>query len=155
MTVHFAYGSNMSRALMQARCPTARALGTARLDGWRFIVTQDGYASIVPSPGSAVHGVLWQLAPRDLAALNTYESLHTGLYRPRILPVRFHGRILRALTYIGRSRQEGRPRSGYQNGIVVPAARGWELPERYVAELSRWSPTAWCGARPAEPGDLR
>ena len=31
MTLHFAYGSNMSRALMGARCPDATALGVATL----------------------------------------------------------------------------------------------------------------------------
>ena len=38
MTLHFAYGSNMSRALMQARCPRAEAIGTATLSGWRFLI---------------------------------------------------------------------------------------------------------------------
>ncbi len=31
MTLHFAYGSNMSRALMRARCPRREALGVATL----------------------------------------------------------------------------------------------------------------------------
>jgi hypothetical protein len=31
VTLHFAYGSNMSRALMGARCPGATALGSRRL----------------------------------------------------------------------------------------------------------------------------
>ena len=46
MTLHFAYGSNMSRALMRRRCPGARGLGPARLEGWRYIITRDGYASL-------------------------------------------------------------------------------------------------------------
>ncbi|HXW23776.1 MAG TPA: gamma-glutamylcyclotransferase family protein, partial [Xanthobacteraceae bacterium] len=87
MTLHFAYGSNMSRALMQRRCPGARALGPARLDGWRFTIMREGYASIVPAAGAAVHGVAWRLSPRDLAALNAYESLDRGLYLRRVLPV--------------------------------------------------------------------
>ena len=51
MTLYFAYGSNMSRALMRARCPTAREVGTATLAGHRLIITSDGYASVVPEPG--------------------------------------------------------------------------------------------------------
>jgi gamma-glutamylcyclotransferase (GGCT)/AIG2-like uncharacterized protein YtfP len=152
MALHFAYGSNMSRALMRRYCPGAQALGSARLDGWRFMVTSDGYASIVPARGGAVHGVLWRLGTRDLAALNAYESLDSGLYRTRLLPVRHGARVVRALTYLGRSIQAGRPRPGYQDGIVVPAAREWGLPARYVAELARWSPSARRGVRAAEPG---
>ena len=49
--LHFAYGSNMSRALMGVRCPGATALGTATLDGWRFVIGVDAYASVVRQPG--------------------------------------------------------------------------------------------------------
>src|ERR1700704_1943306 len=87
MVLHFAYGSNMSRTLMRARCASAAARGTAQLPGWRFLITQDGYASIVPAAGATVHGVLWRLAPRDLAAINAYEALSVGLYRRCTLPV--------------------------------------------------------------------
>src|ERR1700754_4961477 len=113
--LHFAYGSNMSRVLMQRRCPTAAAIGVARLDGWRFIVTRDGYASITPAPGAAVQGVLWRLAPRDLAAVNAYESLDSGLYRRRMVGVVHGGQRVAALVYVGRERRAGRPRPGYQD----------------------------------------
>ena len=46
MTLHFAYGSNMSRALMSARCPGAEAIGTATLSGWRFVINPEGFGSI-------------------------------------------------------------------------------------------------------------
>ena len=73
--LHFAYGSNMSAALMRRRCPGARLEGCAHLPGYRFTVMRSGYASVVPAPGSIVHGVLWRLAPRDVAALNAYGNL--------------------------------------------------------------------------------
>lgn len=142
MTWHFAYGSNMSRALMHARCPGAVATGPARLDGWRFIIMQGGYASIVPDPGAAVHGVLWRVTPRDLSALNAYEALHSGLYRRRTLPVRLGRGVVPALTYIGRTRSPGRAKIGYQDGIVLPSARDWGLPKHYIAELIRWTLSA-------------
>jgi len=134
--LHFAYGSNMDRAAMRRRCPGAVAIGPARLADWRFIITRDGYASIVPAPGEAVHGVLWRLGPRDLSALNAYESLDSGLYRRRMLGVQWGGRFLRALTYVARTRHAGRPRPGYQS-LVVAAARDWNLPEDYVGGLAR------------------
>jgi gamma-glutamylcyclotransferase (GGCT)/AIG2-like uncharacterized protein YtfP len=136
MTLHFAFGSNMSRKLMGRRCPGARALGPARLDGWRYVITCDGYASLVRDPGARVHGVLWRLTPRDLAALNAYEQ---RAYLRRIVPVR-HGASRRpALVYLAPERGGGTARPGYQE-LVVAAARDWGLPEAYVARLGRWIP---------------
>jgi cation transport regulator ChaC len=139
MTLHFAYGSNMSRPLMRARCPGAGEIGLACLSGHRFTITPDGYASVVPAAGGIVHGVLWRLTPRDLAALNAYESLDRGLYVRRQLPVRHGGRRLRALVYVATREGAGRPRPGYQE-IVLAAARDWGLPEDYVQMLARFAP---------------
>jgi len=151
MSRYFAYGSNMSSALMGRRCRNAVAIGAARLDGWRFIVTRDGFASVVPAAGAAVHGVLWQLSPRDLAALNAYESLDSGLYVRRVLPVRSGERVIPALVYVGRDRTPGQPRPGYQR-VVVEAAREWRLPDTYVRALERWG--APFGARAVEAGEI-
>src|SRR5262249_23560192 len=137
VTLHFAYGSNMSRALMAARCPQARPLGLATLAGWRFIVNPDGFGSIAPRPGGCGHGVLWRLCGRDLAAVNAYESVDTGLYLRRGMPVRCGARRLRALVYVASRQGEGIPRPGYIN-LVVAAAREWELPEPYIRSLARW-----------------
>ena len=150
--LHFAYGSNMDRAAMRRRCPTAAAVGAAWLENWRFIVTRDGYASILPARGSVVHGVLWRLTARDLAAVNAYESLDSGLYRRRMLPVSQGGRRLKALVYIARDSCEGRPKPGYQS-LVIQAARDWNLPEDYIRGLERWSPSRFSGARAAETGE--
>jgi gamma-glutamylcyclotransferase (GGCT)/AIG2-like uncharacterized protein YtfP len=151
--LHFAYGSNMSRLLMQRRCPGALAIGTAALRGWRFVITVDGYGSIVPRPGEVVHGVLWRLSPRDLAAVNAYESLDSGLYVRRILPVRYDRGQVSALVYIARQRDEGRPRPGYM-ALVEHAAREWQLPAGYVQTLSRWAPSALGGARRKDTGEI-
>jgi gamma-glutamylcyclotransferase (GGCT)/AIG2-like uncharacterized protein YtfP len=152
--LHFAYGSNMSRAPMRRRCPTATALGVARLSGWRLIVTRDGYASIVPERAGTVHGVLWRLAPRDWAALDAYESLDSGLYVRRILAVMWRGRRLRVIAYVGRARAQGRPKPGYQ-AMVVAAAREWDMPDDYVQALGRWAPAQHPGARPVEMGEIQ
>jgi hypothetical protein len=153
MTLHFAYGSNMSRALMRARCPTAAALGTATLQHWRFIIGVEGHGSIAPQPGGIVHGVLWRLGPRDLTALNAYECIDCGLYIRRILPVRRGAGLLPALVYILRRPGEGRPRPAYIH-LVAAAAREWDLPEPYIERLCRWSPSRWSGARARDTGEI-
>jgi cation transport regulator ChaC len=157
MTLYFAYGSNLHRAAMQARCPGARALGPARLDSHRFFIGVDGWGSVKPSPGETVHGVLWRLTPRDLAALHAYELLHKGLYDVRHLPVRMGrdsgGRRALAMLYVLRRRYPGRPKPGYAE-LCAAAARSWQLPERYVREVSRWSTSRWTGSRAIDGREL-
>jgi gamma-glutamylcyclotransferase (GGCT)/AIG2-like uncharacterized protein YtfP len=151
--LHFAYGSNMSPALMRARCPGATALGPAALGGWTFLVTADRYASIVPRPGGVVHGVIWRIGPRDLAALNAYESLDSGLYRRRMLSVRYAAQTRRALVFLGRTGDRGQPNPEYLDEIAR-AARYWNLPPSYTRALARWSPSRWHGARRVDTGEI-
>jgi gamma-glutamylcyclotransferase (GGCT)/AIG2-like uncharacterized protein YtfP len=144
MRLYFAYGSNMSVALMRRQCQEAEAIGPARIEGWRFIIMREGYASIVPAAGGTVHGVLWRITPRDLAALNVFEGVDSGLYVRRVLPVRFGARRVSTLTYVSPEQTEGRPRPGYQT-FVVAAARAWSFPDAYVRELARWGPARFAG----------
>jgi hypothetical protein len=153
VTLHFAYGTNMSRALMRGRCPQARALGIATLAGWRFIINADGLASLAAQPGARVHGVLWDLSTRDVVAINAYEGVASGLYDGRLLPVRHGGGHAKALVYIARNEGRGTPRPGHLE-IVLNAARDWDLPAAYISALSRWSASRWAGARAKDTGEL-
>jgi gamma-glutamyl AIG2-like cyclotransferase len=145
MTLHFAYGSNMSRALMARRCRGAQAIGTATLPDWRFVINPEGFGSIAPQPGGCVHGVLWRLSARDLAAVNAYESVDPGLYVRRRLAVRCGETQAMALVYM--------PRPGYIP-LVVEAAREWQLPEGYIRSLARWAPSRWRGVRAKDTGEV-
>jgi hypothetical protein len=153
MTLYFAYGSNMNCSAMKRRCPGARAIGPGVLDGYRFFVGRDGWGSVAPSARDVVHGVLWRLTPRDIAALHAYELLHQGLYDVRHLPVRRSGRRMRAMIYLLRRRAPGRPRPGYVE-MIAAAARGWNLPEPYVRSVERWSTSRWTGTRVIDTGEL-
>ncbi len=153
MPLYFAYGSNMSRAAMCRRCPQASAVGPAALEGYRFFVGIDGWGSVRPDRGATVHGVLWRLTPRDLAALHAYELLHKGLYEVRHLPVRHDAKRLRALTYLLRRRARGRPKPGYAE-MIAASAREWNLPECYIRSVERWSISRFTGARIIDVGEL-
>ena len=153
MTLYFAYGSNMQRAAMQARCPAARIVGPAVLDGYRFFVGVDGWGSVKPAPGSKVHGLLWKLTPRDIAALHAYELLHAGLYDVRHIGVRKGARLVTAMIYVLRRRAEGRPKPGYVE-MIAAAARDWKLPEAYIRSVERWSRSRFTGARVIHTGEL-
>jgi AIG2-like family len=147
--LHFAYGSNMHRAVMRKHAPQAQALGVARLANYRFVITADGYASVEPARAQAVHGVLWRLTPRDRVTLDGWENIAGGLYRAETIPVFAAGRRRPALVYVARPRGAGVPKSGYME-IVVAAARAWKLPAGYIESLQHWLP-----ARPTGSGSRK
>jgi gamma-glutamylcyclotransferase (GGCT)/AIG2-like uncharacterized protein YtfP len=148
MTLYFAYGSNMSRTWMGQLCPKAEALGTAMLADHRFLVMSGGYASVLRHVGEEVHGVLWRIAQADLHALDRYEDVAGGLYDRWMIPVQHRGDRRTALIYIGRSDVPGRARPEYCE-LLLNAARDWELPATYVANLARE-----LSAREDEAGEL-
>ncbi|MCB1492504.1 MAG: gamma-glutamylcyclotransferase [Rhodobiaceae bacterium] len=138
MRLYFAYGSNMSVQQMKRRCPAARPLGIAHLDGWRFIINMRGTASIVPHPGGRVEGVLWRCTSECVATLDVFEGVGKKRYRKLHVPVagRTDGRPV--LTYAGMARGEGRPIRAYLEGTILPAATHWGLSDAYRSELARW-----------------
>jgi hypothetical protein len=155
VTLHFAYGANMSRAVMRKHAPRARPLGVAVLAGHRFVISADGYASVVPARAltQGVYGVLWRLSAPDRNQLDAWEDVAGGLYRAAMLPVRIGGRRMPALVYLARS-GEGRARPGYMD-LVLAASREWKLPLRYIAMLERWLPAASGAARDAKIREFR
>ena len=153
MVLYFAYGANMDTEQMARRCPGAIPLAKTRLANWRFLITTEGYASIAPKTGAQVHGVIWQLTLRDIAALNAYECLDSGLYVRRTLGLPYGGRVARALVYTAGTCREGRPRPGYHR-VLIKAAQHWELPPGYVEMLRRLVPWRLFGARKPEAGEL-
>ncbi|WP_436148431.1 gamma-glutamylcyclotransferase family protein [Bosea sp. LjRoot90] len=137
MPLYFAYGLNMDIAGMAQRCPRSKPLGLARLPRHRFIVTTDGYASVIRDPRESVHGVLWDCALGDIRTLDKFEELASGLYAKISQPVIVEGGAKRALIYVGRSGDIGRPRPGYLESIIT-SARSWDLPETYLAGMNRF-----------------
>ncbi len=139
MPLYFAYGSNMDQAAMAQRCPASKPVGLGRLMRHRFIVFEEGYASVVRDPQRVVWGMVWDLALADVPALDRYESLSTGLYTKVILPVVTAQGPRRAVVYIGRSARPGTPKPAYMEG-VIGAARHAGLPEDYIRSLAVWLP---------------
>jgi len=128
-------------------------VGAGRLANHEFFVGIDGWGSVRPKAGATVHGVLWRLTPRNIAALHAYELLHAGLYNVRTLPVRHGAQLLPAMIYLLRRRATGRPKPGYIE-MIVAAARDWRLPERYVRTVERLRTSRFLGARIIDAGEL-
>lgn len=76
----FAFGSNLSVAQMQRRCPGAVLVGPAMLDGYRLAFGSHssgwngGVATVVRAKGHRVRGVVYQLSEEDVARLDRCEG---------------------------------------------------------------------------------
>lgn len=142
---YFAYGSNMDVQQMAVRCPDAVVVGTACLPGHRFLINTHGVATVVPSQGEAVHGVLWEISKADEASLDHYEGVGTGFYRKVITRVLFDGgNAADALIYVARDEKPGRARLGYLERVVA-AAEQHRLTQDHINALRSMSelPSLW------------
>lgn len=83
-TLYFGYGSNLSPFQMSGRCPSSGVpVAIARLNSWMWIITERGYANVIPvrpartstdTDASSVWGLLYNLTPEDEATLDMYEG---------------------------------------------------------------------------------
>ena len=136
MPLYFAYGANMSVGAMARRCPRSKALGPARLERHRLQVMREGWLTAAPDPRSAVHGVLWDLALSDVAALDRYEGLPQGLYDKVAQPVITPRGPRQAIVYFGANSGPGIARPDYIADVLA-AARSWPLSAAATATLDR------------------
>jgi AIG2-like family len=126
----------MDVSAMAGRCPRSKPLGLARLERHRLAVMREGWLTAVRDPVSAVHGVLWDLALSDIAALDRYESLSQGLYAKLTQAIIAECGAKRAIIYVGANAGPGALRPAYI-AEVLAAARSWPLPGEGVAALER------------------
>ena len=100
--VYLAYGSNLNLVQMGYRCPDAKVIGTAVLNGYRLVFRGDrhtGVATIEQERGSAVPVLLWEITKRCEQALDRYEG-YPHLYRKEQLTVDLDGEKVQAMAYV-------------------------------------------------------
>jgi Gamma-glutamyl cyclotransferase, AIG2-like len=136
MPLYFAYGANMNVRAMARRCPRSKALGQARLLRHRLAVMREGWLTVARDPRSAVHGVLWDLALADVAALDRYEGLPQRLYAKLAQPVVAELGPRQAIVYFGANAGPGDARQDYI-AEVIAAARSWPLAAETIEALER------------------
>jgi gamma-glutamylcyclotransferase (GGCT)/AIG2-like uncharacterized protein YtfP len=99
---------------MSVRCPTAVPMGKAILPDYRLEFKS--YATIVPSPGESVEGVLWTIAPADEVSLDLLEG-YPEFYSKKHVTVK-QGMDYIAMTYIMNPREHGHaPSEGYYSMV--------------------------------------
>lgn len=135
--MNFGYGANLD-ASVYSRCPDAIDMGNAILPDHRWLATAAGVATVVPQPGSLVHGVLLSLSARDQDSLDRFEALDLGFYRrERHELITAAGGRVRGWVYFANQPEPGQPIPHYLTA-VVEAARQRGLPADYIAELEAW-----------------
>jgi hypothetical protein len=103
--LYFAYGSNLSYSQMRQRCKhdpekSGKPLAVARLDHWRWLICERGYANVIPPEElrlgrqisnedkvplsreeDAVFGILYDMTPEDEYLLDGYEGIRPQFSR--------------------------------------------------------------------------
>lgn len=119
---YIAYGSNLHLSQMWKRCPTARVIGTSKLEGWELLFkgSQTGsYLTIEQNPNRSVPVAVWDVTERDERALDIYEGYPRFYYKKEMeLPIKgIKSGIIRnrkVFVYImHEERPLGVPSSGY------------------------------------------
>lgn len=130
---YFAYGSNMGRARMTARCPDSRRLGAAVLPGYRWIIAADGYANAVVSPADVIEGVLFDLSPADEANLDICEEVGAGCYARHVVAVQYAGATVYALIYRNQLTITGTAAPDYLEPLRTALFADGDLSDAYLA----------------------
>lgn len=146
---YFAYGANMSAAVMDATGIAHRFISAACLPAHRFafmrrsVRTGTGVADIISDPRAEVWGALYELTDEQISPLDQKEGRGRWYEREDVLVRTPDGRSRRAMAYvvIRKEPEEIRPSLAYLSGLVS-GARERSLPSAYInaleAMIPRW-----------------
>lgn len=83
-----AYGSNLNAEQMRSRCPDARVIGTAELDGWRLLFKESisgFYLTIEQEESSRVPVAVWKVSETDEDRLDRFEGVPRCYYKKELV----------------------------------------------------------------------
>lgn len=127
---YIAYGSNMDEGQMVYRCPTARLLGKAEVEGYRLLFKGSltgAYATIEPQEGGRVPALVWEIGEADEASLDRYEGFPSFYYK-KDLTVSLGGQEVTAMAYIMDERRRLGEPSGAYYGVLEKAYKKFGFP---------------------------
>lgn len=114
--LYVAYGSNLCKSAMMARCPTAKPLGKFWLTNAKLVFR--GVADVEYHPEDRVPCGLWNINQADERALDHYEGVAGGLYyKEEGIILKYAGRPQNALIYLMKSDGIYPPSQGYVDTI--------------------------------------
>ncbi|MGZ4132738.1 MAG: gamma-glutamylcyclotransferase family protein [Actinomycetota bacterium] len=95
MAYFFAYGDRMNPEKMLETAPEAKAVGPARLDGYRLAFNVQsrswggGGANAVADPDGSLWGLLWEVSYADLEGFDTFRGDDGSAHR--VIDLDVHG----------------------------------------------------------------
>ena len=136
---YFAFGSNLHGARLRERAPSARALGAARLEGFRLCLDKlasdgSGKVNLAQDATMSVWGVAFRIAGAELAALDGFEPGYSQI------SVSVHlrgGDRLEARTYLCEQRAQGLLLQPGYRALILAGAREHGLPTEWIELLER------------------
>ncbi|XP_029445227.1 gamma-glutamylcyclotransferase [Rhinatrema bivittatum] len=155
---YFAYGSNLLRERIQLRNEAPDFCSTACLQDFKLAFGspqgqtsscwQGCSATIVPSPGDEVWGVVWQMNKNCLSTLDKQEGVECGLYVPIEIIVRTQkGQELACRSYEMKDTVCGLPSPQYKRVICMGAKQNC-LPTEYQKQLEAIETNEYTGTLP-------
>lgn len=136
--LYFAYGSNMNKDQMNARCPQSKALAIAKLSEYRFLINSRGVATVIPCSEHFVYGIIWVLSHGDEDTLDYYEGVKDKIYYKKEINVKVANDKVPTLIYIATDMVQGTPRTGYLE-TVIEGAQSFSAHQEWLRELKSWS----------------
>ncbi|MCD6118567.1 gamma-glutamylcyclotransferase [bacterium] len=116
--LYFAYGANLSKDLIQERCPGVKPVAAAQLKDFelRFVGHSTrwngGVSTIAPAPGRVVFGALYEISHEHEMALDEVEGVPT-FYSKDVVVI--DGKP--ALVYVCRVTRPAPPSKAYIDAI--------------------------------------
>ena len=130
---YFAYGLNLNRKQMAARCPGCQPKFSAELPNYKLIFSgwsrqwHGGVVSLKSSRGDKVLGGVYEVSETDLARLDRYEECPDNYNRLKVNVYRDSGEQIESITYIKkRLAEETKPSAEYLK-VVQQGYRDWGL----------------------------
>jgi len=135
--LYFAYGSNLLSRRMRERVSSARAVGTAWVDGHRLSLGKagrdgSGKATLVADPDARVWGVLYAIDPAHWKRLDDFEPGYKRV--ALVVTTRGRERVL-ASTYVAPPTARDPVAFAWYKRFIVEGAREHDLPAPYVEAL--------------------
>jgi len=136
--LHFAYGSNLSFAQMDSRCPENTQMGIGTLHGYRWIISSRGYANVVKSDSDYVMGRIYKINKRDEDRLDKKEGYNSipSCYDKETLSIIADGVSCDCFVYVDPVIQEGPPKNEYIDKINAGLVDS-KFPDEYVEKYIR------------------
>jgi hypothetical protein len=130
--LYLAYGSNMSREQMRARCPGALLVDAILIPGWRLAYRgafssnwgAGAVATLLADPQCCAAGIVYDLQPQHEQALDGWEGVAQGHYGKLEDFGRYRGEPV--YTYISNVGQDGEPGRAYLS-IMRQGFHDWKL----------------------------